>query len=85
MAPTRGKCVFNDQLGKLFLFLSKAKGKTANDVYCSLCKSEFNIANGGKSDIETKHLKTVKHQNAERAKSGSKSMTEFVPQSLQWN
>lgn len=78
MPPTRGKCILNDQLVERFPFLSNVQGKTQSDVYCKLCKSEFNIANSGKSAIEA-HVKTLKHQNIERAKSSSKSMKEFVP------
>lgn len=77
MAPTRGKCIFNDDLAKKFPIIVKVKDKTSSDVKCTMCNSEFNIANGGKSEIE-RHLTSVKHVRAQQAKSFAQPMTSFL-------
>lgn len=78
MVPTRGKCIFNDDLAKKYPFLVKVKHKSSSDVKCSLCNGEFSISYAGKSDIE-KHLTTAKHQKAEKSKCSTQPLTSFLP------
>lgn len=63
MNRVRGKCVFNTDLAKKYPFLRKDLRKSASDVKCDMCRSEFNIANKGRAAIE-QHILTKQHQNA---------------------
>lgn len=78
MAPKRGKCVFNVELGKKYSFLELAKDKTPSDVHCVTCNSEFSIAFAGKLDIE-KYIASTKHKKALQAASTSRQVTQFFP------
>lgn len=66
MTPRR-KCVFNLELTKNYTFIINEPNKSTSDVRCTICNSEFSIANSGRSDIE-KHLTKEKHIKALRAK-----------------
>lgn len=78
IAAKRGKCVFNDVLGKKYPFIERDEKKTKSDVKCKVCGSQFSIASAGKSDIE-KHLKSDKHKNKEREKSVNHSLLDLLP------
>lgn len=77
MASKRGKCIFNDELGKKYTFMQKQKDKTNSDVHCNLCDSNFNIAHGGKNDIE-KHISSVKHQKSIRSVASSQPIQNMM-------
>lgn len=84
MAPKRGKCVFNAELAKKYLFMEKVENKTASDVHCNTCNSDFNIAFAGKSDIE-RHIASGKHKDALQAASTSRTVTQFFPSATDYN
>lgn len=84
MAPKRGKCVFNAELGKKYSFLQAAKNKTASDVHCVTCNPEFSIAFAGKSDIE-KHIASTKHKKSLQAASSSRPVTKCFPSTTDSN
>lgn len=84
MPHKRGKCVFNADLAKKYPFMEKAKNKTASDVHCKTCNSEFNIAFAGRSDIE-RHITADKHKSALQAASTSRTVTQFFPSTTDYN
>lgn len=84
MAPKRGKCVFNAELAKKYPFMEKVENKTASDVHCNTCNSDFNIAFAGKSDIE-RHIASGKHKDALQAASTSRTVTQFFPSATDYN
>lgn len=78
MAPPRTKCIFNANLAAKYSFIVQStQNPTRSDVRCTICNSEFNIGNAGKSDIE-KHLKAIKHQNALKLKASNQPLSDFV-------
>lgn len=74
MSRKRGVNVFNENLKEKYLFIKKTIGDS--DVRCDVCTKDFNIAHGGKSDIES-HIKSMHHQNALKLASSSHSLTEY--------
>lgn len=75
MPRTRGKCVLNTDLSKLWPFMRKTKSDS--DVRCGVCFAEFSIANAGRKDIE-KHLSSKKHTDKVKASSSSQPLTNFL-------
>lgn len=68
-------CKFSDELQKDYPFLKKVCGEV-DRVKCTLCRSEFSISHGGRSDIKD-HLKCGKHQASVNAAASSSSITSF--------
>lgn len=66
----RRPCHFNKSLQKKYPFLRQQNGKTDSYVFCELCFSNVNIANGGLTSIK-RHITTAKHLQASRGSAGS--------------
>ena len=47
------------------------------NVYCTLCKTDFSIGAGGVNDIK-RHAESKKHSQHEKAVKGSNLMTRYV-------
>jgi hypothetical protein len=52
------KCVFTESLEAEYPFLKE--DQQVGKVLCSICKSQFSIQHGGRSDI-LQHIKKIKH------------------------
>lgn len=77
----RRKCVFNDELKRKYPFLRNTKSES--DVYCSVCNSDFSIANAGKSDIE-RHIQKDKHVKANNASANSRSVSVYYSSKIDY-
>lgn len=66
----RRPCHFNKSLQKKYPFLRQQKDKTDSYVFCEICFSNFNIANGGLTHIR-RHITTAKHLQASKESAGS--------------
>jgi hypothetical protein len=63
------RCVFTESLEAEYPFLKE--DQQVAKVLCSICKSQFSIEHGGRSDI-LQHIKRRKHATAAETKSRSK-------------
>jgi hypothetical protein len=63
------RCVFTESLEAEYPFLKE--DQQVGKVPCSICKSQFSIKHGGRSDI-LQHIKKRKHATAAETKSCSK-------------
>jgi hypothetical protein len=66
--------VFTESLEARYPFLKE--DQQVGKVLCSICKSQFLIQHGGRSDI-LQHMKTRKHAIAAETKSCSKKVTSY--------
>lgn len=74
---SRRNCVFNAELARKFPFIQSVPNKTRSDVFCTVCNSEFDISNSGRTDVN-KHIESKKHFLALQAKSMSQPITNFA-------
>lgn len=65
----RRKCIFNEELKKKYPFIMNVPNQTPSDVRCTVCGSEFSVANSGRTDID-KHIEKNIHVKALKATSG---------------
>jgi hypothetical protein len=68
------KCVFTESLKAEYLFLKE--GQQVGRVLCSICKSQFSVEHGGRSDV-LQHIKRRKHTVVAETKSCSKKVTSY--------
>lgn len=71
-------CTFNDDLQKEFKFIkldNSCSNKTK--VVCQHCSVHFSVAHGGRSDIK-QHLRSQKHQDAEKTLVSVKNISSFM-------
>jgi hypothetical protein len=68
------RCVFTESLEAEYPFLKE--DKKVGKVLCSICKSQFSIEHGGRSDI-LQYIKKRKHAIAAETKSCSKKVTPY--------
>jgi hypothetical protein len=68
------RCVVTESLEAEYPFLKE--DQKVGKVLCSICKSQFSVEHGGRSDI-LQHIKKRKHTIAAETKSCSKKVTSF--------
>jgi hypothetical protein len=69
------RCVFTESLEAEYTFLKE--DQQVRKVLCSICKSQFSIEHGSRSDI-LQHIKKRKHAIAVKTKSCSKNVTSYI-------
>jgi hypothetical protein len=71
---SKRRCVFTESLEAEYPFLKE--DQQMGKLLCSICKSQFSIQHGGRSDIP-QHIKKRKHAIAAETKSCSKKITSY--------
>ncbi|BFZ18203.1 hypothetical protein BsWGS_21242 [Bradybaena similaris] len=72
------KCTFNNSLKDQFPFI-KDSSFDSTKVECTICRAEFSVAHGGRSDI-VNHVKTKKHNAALSSSTcDNKLLATFLP------
>lgn len=78
MSQKKRKTSWNDKYSQEFGFIKKADNNECK-AFCTLCSTQFSIANGGRRDI-MQHIETNRHQYCIKAGSSNKKVSDFFKQ-----